>query len=66
MRDRLSYVLSKDAEEDLRKIIRYTNANFGQAQTRKYSTQLELCIDRLSKEQRRYRTLPDIDIALRY
>ena len=45
----MSYILSNNAEEDLRGIYRYSKLNFGDAQATAYLTGLEDCLNDLSK-----------------
>lgn len=44
-----SYVLTSDAEADLREIIRYTRRQWGDMQTRRYIVKLQTCIENLTK-----------------
>ncbi len=45
------YVLSRGAEEDLRSIVRYTVAQWGEQQCRSYVAELEECATALAKGQ---------------
>jgi plasmid stabilization system protein ParE len=60
------YLLSKEAEKDIRKIVRYTLENHGESQVEKYVTQLESCIINLSSGKGPHKKLVNIHVGLRY
>ncbi|MDO4682397.1 MAG: type II toxin-antitoxin system RelE/ParE family toxin [Lautropia sp.] len=61
----MAYVLTDEAESDLREIIRYTRRTWGEAQTRRYMTQLKQCIASAVVAKDRARRLGDIHPDLR-
>ena len=56
----MSYILSNNAEEDLRGIYRYSKLNFGDAQAIAYLTGLEDCLNDLSKNPAIAQKIDDI------
>lgn len=59
------YELSYEAENDLEKIIEYTNKEYGAAQTLKYVDKLEKCAEKMASSYEHYRELPDVHPRLR-
>lgn len=59
------YVLTDAAEADLRRIIRYTSARWGQAQVRRYIADLEQGIARLAAGECTFKDLSTLYPALR-
>ncbi len=59
-----AYVLTVAAETDLREIIRYTHAHWGDAQVRRYVSKLEQGIARLAARQGRFAELSKLHPAL--
>lgn len=49
------YILSKDAENDLRDILAYTLENFGESQVHKYTSLLDKCLKQLSNKKAFYK-----------
>lgn len=62
---RRNYVLSGAAEADLRDIIRYTRKQWGDAQVRRYISELEQHIARLVTSQESFRDMSEFYPALR-
>ena len=60
-----AYVLTNAAEADLREIIRYTRAQWGEAQVRSYVARLEQGIERLVKREGAFSELAAIHPGLR-
>jgi toxin ParE1/3/4 len=60
-----SYGLSYEAENDLEKIIEYTNKEYGVAQTLKYVDELETCAESMASSYGHYRELLNIHPRLR-
>lgn len=60
-----AYILTAAAEADLREIIRYTRQQWGDAQVRRYVSQLERGIARLAAGEGSYRSLDEIYPSLR-
>jgi plasmid stabilization system protein ParE len=58
------YVLADDAQTDLREIIRYTNKQWGEAQTRSYIAQLKQGMTRLATGQGVFKDLSEVYPAL--
>lgn len=61
----MAYILTDEAESDLREIIRYTRRTWGDAQARRYMTQLKQCIDNAVVSKDRARRFKDIHPELR-
>ena len=59
------YVLTAEAEADLRGIIRYTRKQWGAAQVRRYIAELEQGIDGLAAGQAPFKDMSEIYPALR-
>ena len=59
------YVLLPEAEADLRAIIHYTRAEWGDAQTRNYVAKLTRCIENIAGGGRTGKDLSDIHPGLR-
>jgi len=57
--------LLPEAEADLRAIIRYTRAEWGDAQTRNYVAKLTRCIENIAGSERTGMDLSDIHPGLR-
>lgn len=60
-----AYVLLPEAEADLRAIIRYTRAQWGDAQTRSYVATLTRCIEDIADGERTAKDLSGIHPGLR-
>lgn len=60
-----AYVLLAGAEADLRTIIRYTRAQWGDAQSRNYVAKLTRCIEHVAKGERASRDVSDLYPGLR-
>ncbi|WP_414039741.1 type II toxin-antitoxin system RelE/ParE family toxin [Acidithiobacillus sp. M4-SHS-6] len=60
-----SYVLTSEAESDLRGIIRYTRKQWSDAQVRRYITKLEQGFSRLAAGQGVFKDLSELYPALR-
>ena len=60
-----TYALLPEAEADLRTIIRYTRAEWGDAQTRNYVAQLTRCIETVAEGKRTGKDLSEIHPGLR-
>jgi len=60
-----AYVLLPDAEADLRAIVRYTRAQWGDAQTRSYVAKLTRCIETIAGGERPTKDLSDLYPGLR-
>ncbi|HIH4317355.1 type II toxin-antitoxin system RelE/ParE family toxin [Citrobacter freundii] len=60
-----AYVLTTDAEADLRGIIRYTRKEWGAAQVRRYIAKLEQGIAALADGHRPFKDMSEIYPALR-
>ncbi|HKT16373.1 MAG TPA: type II toxin-antitoxin system RelE/ParE family toxin [Allosphingosinicella sp.] len=60
-----SFVLTRAAEADLRKIIRYTHKQWGSAQTRSYIAKLEHDIERLAAGEGMFKDMSELYPALR-
>jgi len=60
-----SYVLTLAAESDLRGITRYTQNQWGDAQTRRYLAELKHCIERVSAGQGLSKDMSDLHPGLR-
>ena len=63
---RPSYRLTRSADQDIESILHYTLTKHGPTQTRKYSNQIEICLDTLSHEKGQIRKLSSIHPALLY
>lgn len=61
----MTYVLTSDAEVDLRGIIRYTRMEWGEAQVRVYVAKLEESFARVSAGQGVFKEMSDVYPALR-
>jgi toxin ParE1/3/4 len=59
------YVLTKAAEVDLRDVIRYTRRQWGDAQARRYVSQLQSCAAALAAGDGRHRDMGDLYPGLR-
>ena len=59
------YVLTADAEADLREIVRYTRRQWGEAQTRTYADKLVRGIERLVGGSRGFKDMTDLAPGLR-
>jgi plasmid stabilization system protein ParE len=62
---RPAYVLTHDAEADVREIARYTRKEWGDAQVRRYATKLERGMVRLATGQGHFKDMSAIYPALR-
>lgn len=62
---RPAYVLTHDAEADVREIVRYTRKKWGDAQVRRYVTKLEQGMVRLATGQGPFKDMSAIYPALR-
>ncbi|HLS68387.1 MAG TPA: type II toxin-antitoxin system RelE/ParE family toxin [Kiloniellales bacterium] len=60
-----AYILTADAEADLRGIIRYTRKEWGAAQVRRYIAKLEKCISNLAAGQPSFRDMSELYPTLR-
>lgn len=60
-----NYILTADAEEDVRKIIRYTRKKWGIAQVRRYITKLEEGMNSLAAGQCYFKDMSEIFPELR-
>lgn len=60
-----SYILTDEAEADLRGIIRYTRKQWGEVQVRRYVARLETCIADLAAGRGSFKDLSAIYPALR-
>lgn len=60
-----AYVLTAEAEADLRGIVRYTREQWGDAQVRRYITRLEQGFSRLATGQEAFKDMSAIYPALR-
>ncbi|MDR2173202.1 MAG: type II toxin-antitoxin system RelE/ParE family toxin [Burkholderiales bacterium] len=60
-----AWVLTADAEADLRDIIRYTRKEWGAVQVRRYIAKLELGINRLAAGQGAFKDVSELYPALR-
>ncbi len=60
-----AYVLLPDAEADLRTIIRYSRAQWGDAQTRNYVAKLTRCIETIVGGERATKDVSDLYPGLR-
>jgi toxin ParE1/3/4 len=61
----LNYVLTRDAEADLRGIVRQTRKEWGEAQVRTYVAKLKAGIDRVAVVQGVFKNLDALYPALR-
>lgn len=61
----MNYVLTSDAEVDLRGVIRYTRKQWGEAQVRVYVAKLEKSFARVSAGQGVFKEMSDVYPALR-
>lgn len=59
------YVLTTEAESDLREIIRYTRTQWSDAQVRRYITKLEQGLSRLAAGQGLFKDLNELYLTLR-
>lgn len=59
------YLLAKGASADLENIIRFTNEQWGEAQCRADTQQLETAVTALAKSERVFKELPSINPMLR-
>ena len=60
-----SYILTRSAASDVRKITRYSRKQWGDAQTRIYIAKLEQCAETIAKGGGRYKDLSELYPDLR-
>lgn len=61
----ISYILTTEAEEDVRSIIRYTRKKWGVAQVRSYIARLEKAMNNLAINQGYFKDMSDVFPELR-
>ena len=59
------YEISEPAEEDWRNIVNYTFNQFGEAQTRKYMSELKQCTKKLALSEGHFKELEDLYPSMR-
>jgi plasmid stabilization system protein ParE len=60
-----NYILTDDAANDMRGLIRYTRKTWGAAQSRRYAASLEKGIVRLAGDPQRFRDMSELYPTLR-